>query len=262
MIDELWGDHALPDRGETRRFDVGPLALWVRRIQNEVWLTHHREVDGPIPRGDRPPPDAEWRRWAFEETPETVRLLPALPDRLLVVKTEQPFTLLRRAEARIYMRVPVFVRIQVPTERGDPVTLEEVPTEVFSDTWWGDFLEGQLAYWLTTKARREMRDELFHPYLAVAVLHLRNRSSDDLSVEKLALRVEHLSIYEQHGRLWAEETKVDYQGEALGSDIRMDDLPPREAEGAREITPARAQVKGFRARTFQRLKALSGFGFQ
>ena len=122
-------------------------------------------------------------------------------------------------------------------------------------------MEGQIAYWLTTKARRELRPELFEPNLTIAVLQLRNRSSDDLAVEKLALRVEHLSIYEHEGNLWAEETQVDYQGEALGSDIRMDDRPPAEAAGAREITPARAQARGFRARTFAKLKALSTFGF-
>ncbi len=257
-----WGDHLLPDRGETTRFDIGPLTLWVRRIENEVWVAYHRPTEEPTPEGTELPSSAEWQRWAFEHHPTALRLLPALPDRVLVVKTEQPFTLLRRASARIFMRVPVWVRVQAVIGDGSAaLTMTEIPTEVFSDTWWGDFMEGQIAYWLTTKARREIRDEMFEPNLVVAVLQLRNRSSDDLAVEKLALRVEHLSIYELDGRLWAEETGVDYQGEALGSDIRMDDRAPIEAKGAREITPARAQARGFRARTFAKLRALSTFGF-
>jgi hypothetical protein len=40
----------------------------------------------------------------------------------------------------------------------------------------------------------------------------------------------------------------------------MDDKPPHEAKGAREITPARTQARSFRARTFARLRALSVFG--
>lgn len=255
-----WGDHPIPERGRIVRFDVGPLALWLRRVENEVWLASRRPDEGPVPDGTEPPEDAEWTRWAFADRPHQIRIRPALPDRMLVVKTEQPFTLLRNAQARIFMRVGVWVRIEaVDTEQDATVTLAEIPTELLSDTWWGDHQEGELAYWLTTKGRREISDDLFEPHLVMAVLQLTNRSADNLPVEKLALRVEHLSIYDKDGKLWAEETKVDYQGEDLGSDIRMDDLPPAEAQGAREITPARAQTRGFRARTFARLRALSPF---
>lgn len=256
-----WGDHPLPERGQVVRLDFGPLALWLRRVQNELWLAWKRTDEGLIPEGTELPPDVDWRRWALEDRPHRVRLLPALPDRMLVVKTEQPFTLLRKAEARVFTRIGAWVRVEaVDEQKGTAVRLTEIPTEIHSDTWWGDFADGEIAYWLSTKARREVSDSLFQPHLIMAVLHLTNRSADDLPVEKLALRVEHLSIYEIDGRLWAEETRVDYQGEDLGSDIRMDDKPPREAGEAREITPARAQTRGFRARTFARLRALSSFG--
>lgn len=236
------------------------MTLWVRRVQNEVRVASHHLDDGPLPEGGEPPDEVDWSRWALRESdPRTFRLSPALPDRMLVVKMEQPFTLLSRAEARIYMRVEAWIRIEVLT--GDRTyRLTEIPTERLSDTWWGDFLMGETAYWLATKARRELTDDLFQPWLIMCVLQLSNRSHDDLAVEKLGLRVEHLSVFEATGRLWAEETVVAYHGEDEGSDIRMDDLPPREAEDAREITPARTQSRGFRARTFARLKALSPFG--
>lgn len=258
----VWGDRPLPPRGHTECLQVGPLTLWLRRVENEVWLAYFRS-NGDVPHESEPPGDAEWHRWAFRERPHKLRLVPALPDRVLVVGTEQPFTLLKGAQARIYMRVALWVRVEaVDEETGSATTLIEVPTELFSDTWWGDFREGEPAYWMTVRARREISDEIFRPDRVMAVLHLTNRAEQDLRVEKLALRVEHLSIYlDDRDRLWAEETRVDYRGEALGSDIHMDDQPPVEAKEAREITPARAQVRGFRARTFARLKALSGLGF-
>ncbi len=255
-----WGDRPIPASGETQRLDIGPLTLWLRGLENEVWLGFQRSGETVIPSGDTPPEDLDWSRWALSEAPHRLRLRPVLPDRPLVVKPEHPFTLLRRAKARIYMRVPAWVRVEaVERERKKGATLMEVPTEILSDTWWGDFLTGELGYWLTTKGRRELRDDLFEPHLVMCTLQLTNRSDDDLRVEKLALRVEHLSTYEKDGRLWAEETNVFYLGEAEGSDIRMLDKPPVEAEGAREISPARAQVKGLRARTFDRLRALSGW---
>ena len=187
--------------------------------------------------------------------------MPVLPDRALVVKPDHPFTLTRRARARVYMRVPAWVRVEAVEEGGGrPVRLAEVPTSPLSDTWWGDFLDGEMAYWLTTKARRALTPDLFAPWVIMAVLQLDNHSEDDLLVEKLLMRVEHLSVYEKEGRLWAEEVRVEYHGEAEGSDIHMDDHPPDEAKGAREITPPRTQSRSFRARTFARLRALSGFG--
>jgi hypothetical protein len=91
-------------------------------------------------------------------------------------------------------------------------------------------------------------------------VQLDNLSEDDLQVEKLSLRVEHLSVYEKEGWLWAEEVRVEYHGEDEGTDIHMDDVPPPEAAGAREISGARVQGRSFKARTFARLRALSGWG--
>lgn len=129
-----------------------------------------------------------------------------------------------------------------------------------SETWWGDFTSGELGYWLTTKARRRITAAHFEPHLIINTVQLTNRSDDVLPVEKIAVRVDHLSIFRREGELWGEETRVDYMGEDEGSDIHMDDRPPPEAEGAEELTPARVQARSFRARTFSRLKAISGLG--
>lgn len=256
----LWGDRSLPASGETQRVDAGPLTLWFSGLENEVRIAFQRTQGEPVPPGEGPPDGLEWSRWALGDAPHRLRLRPVLPDRLLVVKSEHPFTLLRRAKARFYTRVPAWVSVEVVEgSRSKGTTLVEIPTEVLSDTWWGDFLTGEMGYWLTTKARRELTPELFEPHLVMSTLHLVNRSDDALPVDKLAWRVEHLSTYEKDGQLWAEETTVHYLGEAEGSEIHMEDRPPQEAAGAREISPARAQVKGLKARTFHRLRALSGW---
>ena len=256
-----WGERSLPASRETSRLTVGPVTLWIRTLRNEIRVASHHRDDGPLPEDGAPPEEADWSRWAFQDGEEhTLRLSPALPDRMLVVKMEQPFTLLSRAEARIYMRVGAWIRVEA-VGAGESYTLTEIPTERLSDTWWGDFLGGETAYWLTTKARRELTDDLFEPWRVMCVLQLANGSRDDLPVEKLGLRVDHLSVFESGDRLWAEETVVAYRGEDEGSDIRMDDRPPAEADDAREITAARIQSRGFRVRTFSRLKALSPFGF-
>jgi hypothetical protein len=257
---DLWGDRALPARGETQRLRVGPLTLWLRGAGDEVWITFVRSIGAADPAGE-PPEDATWSRWALPEGPCHLHIAPAFPDRPLVVKSEHPFMLMRRASVRIYGRVPAWVRVEVVTDSGGQrVLLTEIPTVALSETWWGDFKDGELSYWLVTPGLRELTPELFDEHTVLSAVQLDNLSGDDLRVEKLSLRVEHLSIFEKEGWLWAEEVRVEYLGEDEGTEIHMDDLPPREAAGAREISPARYRSRSLRARTFARLKALSGWG--
>lgn len=240
--------------------DVGPLELWLRGVDKEVWVAHRERPEGDEP-AERPPEDVEWGRWAFRDSAFGLRITPVFPSLPLVVKPEHSFTLLRKAKARIYARVPTWVRLEaVDRETDSAALLLELPTVTLSETWWGTFTDGELAFWLPTTARRRVTPDLFEPHRIMCTLQLANHSLDDLVVEKLVLRVEHLSIFEKNGELWAEEVKVNYHGEEESSEILMDDEPPAEARGAREISSSRAQTRSFRARTFARLKALSGLG--
>jgi hypothetical protein len=225
-----------------------------------MWIASAREEVSTEPKPALPD-GASWSRWALPEGYRTLRITPVFPDRPLVVKPEHAFTLVRRASARIYMRVPAWVRIEaVEGSGGRRNLLTEIPTLVLSETWWGDFRDGEMAYWLVTKGRTVVTDDLFQPHLVISAVQLDNLSGDDLTVEKHILRTEHLGLYEKGGRLWAEEVRIAYRGEDEGTEIHMGDRPPPEADGALEISPARHQGKSLKARTFERLKALSGWG--
>lgn len=257
---DLWGDRPVPAPGEVRRLDIGPLTLWLRGGDGELWITHTRSPEGREP--DRAlPSEASWSRWALHPEQKHLRITPVFPDRHLVVKPEHPFTLMRRASARIYLRVPIWVRVEsLDGPGGRAARITEIPTVALSETWWGDFRDGELAYWIVTEGRRQLTPDLFDAHVVITVIQADNLSEDDLAVEKLSLRAEHLSIYETNGWLWAEEVRVEYHGEDEGTEIHMDDVPPAEAAGAREISAARVQERSFKARTFARLLALSGWG--
>lgn len=264
-----WGRHALP-ADHSLAIRVGPRELWLRAAEGEIQVAQGDALaPGTAVRpGDQrpePPEEVEWSRWATPQGETEVDLRPALPDRTVVLKPERAFRLLPRAEARVYVRVPLWVRIELPpASGGDPLLLDEIPSLAMSDTWWGDFMEGELTYWLPTTARRRMRPELQLPHLAACSLQLVNRSSEDLRVEKLSFRVAHLSLFvDDAGRLWGEETRVTYRGEAETSQVEMSGSAPAEAAGAIRVVPPRSPiVKGFRARTFDRLRVLPGMGGQ
>ena len=271
-LEAPWGPLPLPeDEIVPRR--IGPRELWFQARDGEIWIAHADAVSpdearsgGPWtePPAPEPPDEVEWFRWATPAGESELFLRPALPDRTLVLESERTFRLLTRAEARVYVRVPLWIRVELPIgqtggQTGAPLLLEEVPTLAMSDTWWGGFMDGELAYWLPTTARREMLPELHHPHLAVCPLLLSNRSGSDLAVEKLALRAPHLSLFSHRQNLWADEARVTYQGLAEGSQIEVGGRSPEEAPGALLVTPPRTpSQKSFRARTFDRLRALPG----
>ena len=184
--------------------ELGPLGLWLRHRGDEVWMAH---VPGDWTRAgrgrprERPvePEDADWIRWPVPEGTTELELAPALPPRPVVAEPELSFRLLPRARARVFVRVPLWVRLDALVD-GEPRKLAEVPTATLSDTWWGTPTEGELCYWLSTTARREVEREVFEPNVAVCPLLLSNRSDDELPVERIALRVIHLTLFAEEDR--------------------------------------------------------------
>ncbi len=268
-----WGPVGLPEGQRVYR-RIGPLELWLLRTEGEIRIASvqsAQETAGPggAPpetehRTDDTPPDAAaWSRWAIPEGVDSVHLRPVFPDRQVVVEPEIPFTLLPSTEAQVYVRVPLSVQLVVQGE-DRPLTLAEIRTVTLSDTWWGDFADGELSYWLHTTARRQIDPSLLQPYRAICRLYLSNRSTTELKVEKLTLRVGGLSLFAGGpgvGGFWADTARVRYLGDTEGSQIDMSGSPPEEAGEATLVAPPREPLpKGLRARTFDRLRSLPGMG--
>lgn len=249
-----WGPHTLPESGE-KSLRFGPRRLRMISREGEIRLAVEDEVGA----GHQ---DAVWSRWATPGGEREITLQPVLPDRAVVLEPEQPFHLLPRASARIYVRVPLSIRVELPVaELPAALLLEEIPTVPLSDTWWGSMEEGELAYWLTTTARREMKPELFQPHLAVCPLFVTNGATSDLRIEKLSLRVAHLSLFARQGEIWSDECRVSWQGDGEESRVDVSGQPPVEAPNAVRVALPRTPVtRGLRARTFGRLASLSGLG--
>lgn len=277
LLPRPWGPVPLPP-GDPVRARVDRRTVVVVRTEGELRLhasfEDPAEEDPPFPslhRGtDEPDPDPAWSRWALARDEGHLWLRPCMPDRPLVLQPEAPFALLPRASARVFVRVPLWVRLEwmegsrPPSDETIPsqgTVLAELPVTVLSDTWWGDVMDGELAYWLGTRARRVYRPALRAPHLAICPLVLENRSGGELKVEKLAFRTVHLGVFSDGQGFWGDESRVRYQGEAEGSEVEVTGAPPPEAGTPHLVTPPRVPLaRGIRARTFHRLRGLSSLG--
>jgi hypothetical protein len=242
-----WGDHPVPE-GDDSALALGPLRLRFGQRFGEILVAYDHVGDEEEP---------VWSRWAPATWSGNIRLSPAFPDRLVVVKPESDLRLLPGAAARIYVRVPL--RVHIEALGPVPASLLRIPTAVLSDTWWGTNEEGELGYWLDTRARRVMADEEFEEHLCICPIQLENRSEDDLQVDRIALRVAHLTVFRHGTQLWSDETRVRYLGDEGGSRLDMSGKAPTEAPTAARLTPPEhPMVRGLTARTFARIRSSIG----
>ncbi|MDX1495841.1 MAG: hypothetical protein R3253_17350 [Longimicrobiales bacterium] len=260
----VWGDVGL-GVGDSAEYTFGHLRLRLRRRAEELWLNASHDEEGvaetPGASGlqrdvsfDDVAPES-WLRWAVPAE-ESLALHPALPDRLVVVSPEQPFHLPPEGRAKVFVRIPLFVRVRTTGEVSSEATLEEFPSLVLSDTWWGTFTEGELGYWLETRARRQIGPELYQQHLAICPFVLVNRSDSPLPVERFAVRVAYLTLFGRSGAVWTDEVQVRYRGGPEGSEIRYTGKVPDDAGDVELMAKSREPApRGFHARTFGRLKA-------
>ena len=255
----IWGEHDISLR-KIYDWAIGDVNLWCKRTSQEIQIAHKRlPVSQDGTKIEQLPEDTSWSRFALKKEHPSIRISPLFPDRPVVVKPETLFKLNQGIQARIYVRVPIWLKIELTTR--DPITLLEIPAVVLSNTWFGTFLEGELCYWISSSARREIEPDPKRNFLAICPIQMANKSEIDLSIEKLCLRVANLSLFFDGKQLWSDETKVTYKGEEASSQIEFSGKPPIEASAAEIIAPPRSPAKrGLVAQTFSSLKDLPGIG--
>ena len=242
MATGMWGEHSLKTESA---FKSGDVALRVKSVKDELWVSSRfgeSETTGSEQNSD-------WSRWALKKKAESIRLVPLLPDKSVVVQPENSFRLRPGVEARIYVRVPLWLGIQLIDDKSQVLT--EIPSATLSLTWFGSPFEGELCYWISSSARRDAISDPKRGHLAICPVQLKNSSDEDLLVEKICLRVKWLSLYSHERQLWANETKVTYRGGADMSQVSVSSGAPKEASEAVLVSHPRELIKkSFSMRTF------------
>ncbi len=257
--ERIWRQHEI-QADTVREWQVGPLCIWCKKSEKEIQIAYRQSEDEQA--GNQNPEnldDLKWIRWALEKKQDKIELLPVLPDRPLVVKPESSFWLTRNIKANIYVRVPVWIQINLAGRRKAK-PLMEIPSVRLSNTWFGDFFEGELSYWISTGAQREVEVDT-QPHLIICPVQLVNGSDEDLLVEKICLRVSTLSIFLSQGRLWTDMNKIVYKGSSDVSQVQATGSAPAEAQSAELLAlPRSPHKKNLVAKTFSSIKDLPGLG--
>ncbi len=243
-----WGDFAIAANA-WRRWQVGPLTLWIQRLANEWRLAWQEETDETHPGAlevdeaapEGPPETAFLERIASHRLGERLIVAPRLADRSVVVRPETSFRLAPQGVVDLYVGTPlwVFLETSEPAHR-----LLDVPTQRPSDSWFGpSTTEGELCYAGRTSARLQ-RDNLSRsPHRAVTRVRLRNRADDDLLLERLNLPVPNLGLFsDDGGQIWTQTVSVERGADGKLAEVRIEEQPPAEAEAAAQIAQPRVVI--------------------
>lgn len=228
--------------------DLSTIKIWYKQVENELWISHvYKSLEEGA--GQKISDKLKWSRWAIEKQTKKIKFTPVFPDRSLVIKPENKMKLSHGGRTRIYVRIPIWVRIELINSSS--VNILELPTVILSNTWFGTVTKGELCYWISTAARLQIQEDHTRPYLGICPVQLINNSSDDVNIEKLCLHVDGLSLFYNNGQLWSDETKVTYKGAEEISEIEFSARAPREVKNAVLISKPREQAKkGIRAKFF------------
>jgi len=224
---DLWQPRTTT-QDETLYWQAGPLKLWLRRNASE-WLVaavRDLEDEDTVAVASREPEseDLEWKRWAAVDDSCEVRMVPAMPDRPVIVRPETPLKFPPKAEALFYARVPLWVRVTVGAK--GLLTLCEEPTVILSNSWFGDPMHGELCYSMRTSARRSTAGLPPRPHRAVCPILIRNSSDEEFEFERICVRVDHLNIYEGTTGMCTNRVLVTFRGEDRPSRIDVEKQPP------------------------------------
>lgn len=257
----IWGAYRVEDLRRVKKLQLGPLTLWLQSTRKEVRLAF-RNVNAALQGEDADSESGEpgsWIRWTNEDREAEVQLQPVFSDLPLVARPNDPLFIGRKTRARIYVRVPVWCRIVLHSEGVDRISME-IPSLVLSKTWSGTTTEGELCYWAPTSARREYEESLFEPHLVICPVEISNDSAEELQVERLCLRVAHLSIFDTRGQMWSDLTEISFSGGGKVSGVGVSGRPPAEAAKAQLVgRPRIPEKRSFSARTFSWIKDIPGF---
>ncbi len=250
-----WGEFTTPI-GETRLWHIGPLSLWAERRSHEWRLCHYssgdlladalaidskadfptpEELDSlPSPAGAAAGSSPGNVLRAGGQKIDTLSLLPALADRSVVARPEDPFSILAGSEGTFYVSTLLWLTVRLggmaangaertKDRQASWQTILDIPTSRPADTWFGPSTrEGTLSYALQTKLRRDVDNLPRQPHRAITQVILRNRANEQLNVERFNVPVPELALYsDADGHLWTPVVELDRRSSG-DVEIRMD----------------------------------------
>ena len=218
-------------------WQAGPLKIWVKRSNLEWQLAHEivedEELDEHLWQSlDQEPENISWQRWVFSHPYKAITFRQNMPERPLVVKTLIPTHIPAGMEATFYVNIPLCVTVEAQNDSRPATKLTSISSVTLSDTWFGNYFEGDLCYALKTKAVRQVENSKPQPHRALCPVFIANKTSEILPLQKICVHAKYLNIYASDDRFWTNRINVSFLGKGLPSKVHYENTPPSEPKNS------------------------------
>lgn len=258
-----WGKYLVPAQKQAK-WQLGPLSIWLQHLAHEWRLAtkSRSEAYEKVVRHEGPSSietlaaDVVPERYCFSHMCDSVRLIPALPDRPVVTKPDTPLYVYPGEEVTLYLSFPLWLRVEV----GEPSRLlREVPSYRLSDTWFGpNTREGEICYASHTAGTVNLADLVRRSYRAATAIVVRNRAATPLYIERLNVNLPFLSLYaDSDNMLWTNALVLEHgAGDDGLANLQIDRRAPSEAKNAQFIVgPRQVEHRSALVRAFSSMMA-------
>lgn len=209
---------------------MGPLQVWLQRLEGEWrYATQEDEEDDHNPSqrkevlsacSQSPLESLTVSRWIPPDlakkgalAQEEVILKPAMPDRPIVVRTENHIRFAPGASGLFFVSMPLRLRVLLSKRSKDDFEMLSVSTQRLSNTWFGNSDEGELCYALKSRAKYKIDELKTSSYRAVCAVHIKNLSTEkSLEFDRICIDTRYMGLVEGKNKIWTSTISYRWHG--------------------------------------------------
>ncbi|KAA3617701.1 MAG: DUF432 domain-containing protein [Calditrichaeota bacterium] len=240
-----------------KKITIADLVLYIQLLKNEIKIAAYYTTDKKNP-DNNIEENLDWKRWPISKEITAVQIDPVFPDLSILVKPESSFNLAINSESNVFVRFPISIKISAISEK-ETYQLMEIPSVKLSNTWFGTFTEGEKCYSISSGFRTEIETDDSRQFMVICPIKLKNKSKEDLLVDKICLRTEYISLFMDQTQLWTDDISITYFGKNEISLVNFTSKKPHILPEASLLTKPRSVTKkSISARSFSSIKDLAG----
>lgn len=204
---EIFGKHkVLP--GEIKFFHLGDSVLWFKR-EKEGWYILQKENTYEM----EEKPDFSTAEYFQTGNSNSIVLTPALPVKPLVFKGSN-LKVSPKQKFTFFLKIPLTIQMHY-SKYSEETFLKEIPYNRLSDTWFGESDAGEAAFALGNEYNLNFETIETSPFEAICPVSVFNNSSNTLEIQRQIIRVEHLALYKNKGKIVTSMVYVEYKGQQV-----------------------------------------------
>lgn len=191
--------------GNLTSFQLGDSKLFIKR-EKEGWYilpANQQEINTE---------NLEFKKGDYFQTGKSNSLIiaPAMPIKPLVFKGNNLFVSPKQ-KLTFFLKIPITLQFYYSKNHPDNF-LKEIPYKRLSDTWFGDAENGEPAHALGNEYFLNFEEIKTTPFEAICPIIVINDSPIPLEVQRLIIRSENLTLYQNSNKIVTNMVHLEYKG--------------------------------------------------